>query len=336
MTVEGRRPTRVGVLFVYGRGTLRTSSRFPLNLMTAAQPALIAGSKVKALLNSRCGNAEAAREALANAGFELEAVEPNEIENRIKQAIDRGAKRILVAGGDGTIATAAGQVAKKEIELAILPGGTLNHFAKDNGVPTDLEKAAVVAGGTHIVGTDIGYVNDAVFLNTNSLGAYVTFVRERERYEKRLGYTMASMIAFVRMLSEMRTFSVTLEAKGEKATYRASLVFIGVGERELKLPTLGNRVKNGKRGLHVMIVQGRKPARLFALALAGITKGTQKAQQLPEFDDFIVESCRIDPTRRMVTLGLDGELKRFQTPLDYRIERDALRLVVAPPGGGAE
>lgn len=300
--------------------------------MTATKPALITVSKVKAFLNSRSGNAEAARDALAKAGFELEAVEPSEIGNRIKKAIDKGAKRVLVAGGDGTIATAAGLVAKKDVELAILPGGTLNHFAKDHGIPTDLGKAARAAGGKHLASTDIGYVNDAVFLNTNSLGAYVTFVRERERFEKRFGYTLASLIAFARMLSEIRTFAVTLEAKGEKKTYRASLVFIGVGERELKLPTLGNRVKSGKRGLHVMIVEGRKPARLVALALAGITKGRQKAEELPEFDDFIVESCRIDVTRPVVTLGLDGELKRSQTPLEYRIERDALRLVVAAPG----
>jgi diacylglycerol kinase family enzyme len=304
----------------------------PQNLMAATKPALITVSKVKAFLNSRSGNAEAAREALAKAGFELEAVEPSEIESRIKKAIDKGAKRVLVAGGDGTIATAAGLVAKKDVDLAILPGGTLNHFAKDHGIPTDLAKAAQVAGGKHLAGTDIGYVNDAVFLNTNSLGAYVTFVRERERFEKRFGYAIASLIAFVRMLSDIRTFAVSLEAKGEKKTYRASLVFIGVGERELKLPTLGNRVKNGKRGLHVMIVEGRKPARLVALALAGITKGRQKAEELPEFDDFIVDSCKIDVTRPAVTLGLDGELKRFQTPLDYRIERDALRLVVAAPG----
>jgi diacylglycerol kinase family enzyme len=160
----------------------------------------------------------------------------------------------------------------------------------------------------------------------------VTFVRERERLEKRLGYSIASVVAFARMMAEIRTFSVTLEVEGKKKTYRASLIFIGVGERELKLPILGNRVKNGKRGLHVMIVQGGRRARLFALALAGITKGRQQAERLPEFDAFLVESCRIDLTRPMATIGLDGELKRFQTPLDYRVERDALRLVVAPPG----
>jgi diacylglycerol kinase family enzyme len=300
--------------------------------MTATQPALTTSSKVKAFLNSACGNAAAAREALAKAGFEMEAVQPRELENRLKEAIDHGTKRILVAGGDGTIATAAALVAKKDIELAILPGGTLNHFAKAHGIPTDLGEAAIVAARGQVVKADIGYVNDCVFLNTSSLGAYVTFVRERDRFEKRFGYSIASVIAFAKMMSEIRTFSVTFEVDGEKKTYRTSLVFIGVGERELKLPILGSRVKNGKRGLHVMIVQGRRPARLFALALAGITKGRQQAEKLPEFDDFLVDSCRIDLTRPTATIGLDGELKRFRAPLDYRFERDALRLVVAPPG----
>lgn len=299
--------------------------------MAAPQP-VRSRSKLKAFLNSACGNAEAARDALAKAGIEFEAVEPREIESRLKQAIDHGTKRILVAGGDGTIATAAALVAKTDVELAILPGGTLNHFAKDHGIPTDLGKAALVAGSGDVVGADIGYVNDWVFLNTSSIGAYVSFVRDRERFEKRLGYSIASVIAFTRMLSEIRTFTVTLEVEGAKKSYRASLVFIGVGERELQLPILGSRVKNGKRGLHVMIVQGGRKARLFAVALAAIAKGTRQAELLPEFDDFLVESCRIDLTRPYTTIGLDGELKKMQTPLDYRIERDALQLIVAPPG----
>jgi diacylglycerol kinase family enzyme len=299
--------------------------------MTAAPP--VHGSTLKAFLNAACGNAEAAREAIAVAGFELEAVQPRDLEKRLQEAIGQGTKRILVAGGDGTIATAAALVAKTKTELAILPGGTLNHFAKDHGIPMDLGKAALVASDGPVVGADIGYVNDCVFLNTSSIGAYVTFVRERERLEMHLGYSIASVIAFAKMLSEIRTFSVTLEVEGEKMTYRASLVFIGVGERELKLPILGSRVKNGRRGLHVMIVKGRQRARLFALALAGITRGRHEADKLPDFDEFLVDNCRIDLTRPETTVGLDGELKRFNTPLDYHFERDALQLVVAPPGG---
>jgi len=142
---------------------------------------------------------------------------------------------------------------------------------------------------------------------------------------------VASLIAAVQTLYHLRTFTVTLEVEGAKKTYRSSMVFIGVGERELKMPTLGSRVKNGRRGLHVMIIRGHGKARLFAIALAAIAKGTKEASKLPEFDNFVVDSCRIDLTRSHTTIGVDGELKKMQTPLDYRIERDAIHLVVAPP-----
>ena len=299
---------------------------------TQTAPSPQRGSKLKAYLNAASGTADAAREALTKAGFEFESVQPPEMEQGLQKAIDDGAKRIVVAGGDGTIATAASLVAKKDIELAILPAGTLNHFAKDHGIPTNLEDAARVAADGEVRRADIGYVNDSVFLNTSSIGAYVTFVRVRERLEKYLGYKIASLVALIRTWAALRTFTVTLEIEGVKKTYRSSMVFIGSGERELKLPILGNRVKNGRRGLHVMIVGGRKRARVFAVALAGVARGTKGAEKLPEFDDFLVDSFRIDLARSHALIALDGELKEMRTPLDYRIERDALKLVVPAPG----
>ncbi|HEU4747006.1 MAG TPA: diacylglycerol kinase family protein [Gemmatimonadaceae bacterium] len=289
----------------------------------------LAGAKTKAFLNSTCGNAEKARAALSAAGVETEEARADVLRDHMERAVAAGARRILVAGGDGTIASAAALVAGKKTELAILPGGTLNHFAKDHGIPTDLDEAARVAAEGTVEGADLGYVNDTVFLNTSSIGVYVTFVRVRERFEKSFGYTLASFLAFGRMFSSLRTFDVELEVEGAKKSYRTSLVFIGVGERELQLPALGSRIaKGGRRALHVMIVRGRRPARLFAVALAGIARGTKSAASLPQFDSFLVDSCRIDLRRPRAIIALDGELKYMNTPLEYRIERDAIRLVV--------
>jgi len=286
---------------------------------------------MKAYLNADGGSADAAREALTGAGFEVQEVKPDALGEELDAAVQAGAKRIVVAGGDGTIAAAAGAVAKKATELAILPAGTLNHFAKDHGIPEDLAAAAEVAKGATIEKADVGYVGDSIFLNTSSIGAYVTFVRTRERFEKFLGYKIASFVALLRMFTSLRTFSVELEVKGEKKSYRTPMVFIGAGERELQLPTLGSRKQGGQRGLHVMIVQGRKPARLFAIALAAIARGTKEAGQMPHFDEFIVDCCRIELTRPSATIGIDGELKGMPSPLDYRIERDAINLVVPGP-----
>jgi diacylglycerol kinase family enzyme len=290
----------------------------------------------RAFLNTTCGNAEAAREALATAGFELETVAPDDLVAHFRDAVARGVRRMIVAGGDGTIAAAAAIAARSNTEIAILPGGTLNHFAKDNGIPTDLGEAARLAGAGTVKAVDLGYLGDRVFLNTSSIGLYVSFVRVRERLEKRLGYRLASMLAAIRIFLAAKTIAVRLEIDGQARIYRTPLLFIAVGERELQAPALGSRVANGRRGLHVMVVRGRGRARLFAFALAAIAKGTRQVARTLELDSFIVDRCSVDLRDSSALVALDGELHRMQAPLEYRIERDALRLVVASPGSAGQ
>jgi len=60
----------------------------------------------------------------------------------------------------------------------------------------------------------------------------------------------------------------------------------------------------------------------------------------PDLDAFVVESCTVRvPSRRSMTVGLDGELIRVPLPLEFRLARDSLRVVgarppAAEPGGG--
>lgn len=284
-----------------------------------------------AFLNSKSGNSEAARAALSAAGFAVEEAEAEQLVRLFRETVAKGARRLVVAGGDGTIAAAAAAAARSETEIAVLPSGTLNHFARDNRIPTDLAAAAAVAGGAAVVAVDLGYLGERVFLNTSSIGLYVKFVRVRERLEKRVGYRIASMLAAFGILFDLRMIAVKLEVDGKETIYRTPLVFIGVGERELKLPTLGSRIASGERGLHVMVVRGRRPARLVALALAAVARGTKEVSRTPEFDSFIVDKCTINLSSPSAMVALDGELQRLETPLEYRVERDALRLVVASP-----
>src|SRR5204863_85435 len=160
------------------------------------------------------------------------------------------------------------------------PGGTLNHFARDLGVSTEAAEALELALGGTCRGVDIGIVNGRAFLTTSSVGAYVRFVRIRERLERRFGYRFASTLAAFRILLQLRSFAVELEVDGKPRIYRTPLVFIGVGEREMQLPTLGSRVSDGKRGLHVMVVRGRSRARLLARALAAIV-GERRVLERP-------------------------------------------------------
>jgi len=282
---------------------------------------------IPAFINPRAGNADAARGALESVGdFDVRDVLPATLADRVRAAIADGARRILVAGGDGSISSAAGAIAGTGIELAILPCGTLNHLARDLSLPLNLEEAAQVAKTGRSVAVDAAVVNDRIFLNTSSVGAYVSFVRARERLERRLGYHIGSLVAGVQLLVHMPTFRVTLEVEQVTREYITPLVFIGVGERELRLPTLGSRVADGKTGLHVMVVRRRSGARTVALGLAAAARGVEAVSRTPALDAFLVDSCRID--RRARSVSIDGEIVQMRPPLRYRHVPGHLKVVV--------
>jgi diacylglycerol kinase family enzyme len=287
--------------------------------------------KILALVNKDAGTADDACAALDKAGgFRVERIPPSDLAKRVRAAVDGGARRLLIAGGDGSIATAADALRGRSCELAILPGGTLNHLAQDLGLPTDLDDAARVAAGPTTRCIDVAEVNGRLFLNTSSVGAYVTYVRTRERLERRLGYWLASIVAGARILFRLRTFRVTMEVNGVEREYMTSLVFVGVGERELKMPSLGARVPGGRRGLHVIVVQSRSAGRMLALAFAAAARGVRAAARTPELQSFVVERVRIEPRTSVVAgrIGLDGEIVSMTPPLDYRFVRDGLTVVV--------
>jgi diacylglycerol kinase family enzyme len=244
----------------------------------------------------------------------------------VKAAIVAGATRVAAVGGDGTISAAAAAVARTEAELVAIPGGTFNHFARDYGIPTDLDDACALAQSGRIERVDVAWVNGRLFLNTSSVGVYANFVRVRERLEPRFGYWLSSAFSTIRTLSRVRPFRLWFESDVLHKPYDTPLVFIGVGERELKLPTLGKRVDGGRSGLHVIIVRGRRRARLVALAFAAAARGTRALSRTPHLDSFLVEHCTIE--QRHSTVAVDGEVVRLDSPLHYELGRSALKLVV--------
>jgi diacylglycerol kinase family enzyme len=291
----------------------------------------VSDTEILAFVNKDAGTADDACNALGKAGgFRVERIAPTELAARVRRALESGARRILVAGGDGSIATAAGAMRGTSCELAILPGGTLNHLAQDLGLPTDLDEAVRVAAGRTTRSIDVAEVNGHLFLNTSSVGAYVTYVRTRERLEHRLGYWLASIVAGLRILARLRTFRVALEIDGVAHEYMTSLVFVGVGERELKMPSLGARVPGGRRGLHVIVVQSRSAGRALALAFAAAARGVRAASRMPEMQSFIVDRLRIDPRTGALAreIAVDGEIISITSALQYRFVKDALTVVV--------
>jgi len=287
--------------------------------------------KIPAFVNPKSDSAEQIRDALSDSRtFEVQPPDDRDLGIALREAVERGATRLLVAGGDGTVRSAAEVVAGTTVELAIIPGGTLNHFAKFHEIPEDAKEAATIAANGEAKPADAAYVNHSLFLNTSSVGAYVKFVRFRERLEKlHIPYAIASLVATLRTLVWLRTFRITLSVDGVRREIDTPLVFIAVGEREVQFPTLGDQKEGGDRGMHVVLVEGKGRARVMLMSAAMVARGADGSSPPPTsgLQSFMTESLRIDTRRPRVGVALDGEIKEIEGPLEYRFARDTLRVV---------
>jgi diacylglycerol kinase (ATP) len=117
---------------------------------------------------------ERARESLVRAGVELAAAHEVKdgaaLRRRIREELGRGATLVVVGGGDGTLATAAGLLAGSGATLGVLPLGTANDFARALGIPADLERACRVAARGAVRVVDVAFAGRRAFLNAASVG----------------------------------------------------------------------------------------------------------------------------------------------------------------------
>src|SRR5579885_2328056 len=91
---------------------------------------------IPALLNPASGTATRALNVLqSDSRFQVRELDAMHIADAVRAEALVGTRRLLVSGGDGTLAAALAGAAGTALEVAILPGGTLNHFARDLGLP---------------------------------------------------------------------------------------------------------------------------------------------------------------------------------------------------------
>ena len=283
-----------------------------------------------AFLNPRSGSADRARELLqSDSRFVLREIEPGAIPNAVRAEVDHGTARVLICGGDGTIAAAVGAAARTPLEIAVLPGGTLNHFARDMAIPpADPVAALNLAASGSARPTDLGYVNGRAFLNTSAVGAYVDFVGFREAIERYFGYRLASVIAGARIGVWPQLVSLEVRPDdGVTRRYDTPLLFIGIGERWVEGKALGSRRPGGASALHVMVGSGRARPKIVAHALGAVIHGRRHD---PGEDGIYVNLLtHLEATTKAstVTIAVDGELVRMDAPLRYEIAPGAVLVV---------
>lgn len=295
--------------------------------------------KVIVILNDSSGSSQNGSEAdsvqeirsgfsCLGVGAEVMNTEASKLKEQATVALDLQPDVIVAAGGDGTVSAVASVLAGTQMPLGVLPLGTLNHFAKDLGIPLEIESAIQVIQQNHIRSVDIGRVNEHTFVNNSSIGVYPWVVKKRD--EEKSGSSAGKYIrltaACAACLYEFPLARVRMIFDEDReVNLKTPFIFIGNNEYEVKPSGFGNRTKlnAGKLCVHTV----RHDGCMGLLRLTGkVLRG--KLEEEGTFETDVVSTLQIDSEEPELTVALDGEVMKMKTPLQYSIEPQALKVMV--------
>jgi diacylglycerol kinase family enzyme len=260
------------------------------------------------IVNPRSGTASPTAEELARAAQErgVEVRVLGESDDLVELARASDAPVLGMAGGDGSLAAVAEAALERDVPFVCVPFGTRNHFARDLGLDRDDPLAALGAFGGDERRIDVGRVGDRLFLNNVSLGLYARLVHRRERHRRRRD-----------ALARLRALLLTLRDRRRQQHFvldgrpvLARLVLVSNNRYSLELLSLGERERLDEGLLHLYIPHGFRR----------VTWDERSAREL-----------ELDSPLGRVRAAVDGEPVELETPLSFRIEPRALRVLVPRP-----
>ena len=246
---------------------------------------------------------------------------------------------VVAAGGDGTVSAAAAALAGTGVPLGVLPLGTLNHFAKDLGLPPALPEAAKVIAAGNVRAVDVGEVTAAdpvggetvtrVFINNASIGLYPHMVSKRERQQERLGRGkwVAMLAALLSVFRRYPVIEVVLNTPQVAMRRTTPFVFVGNNRYRFDLLSPGGRpaLDGGELGIYLANRTGR-----FGLLRMALRALLGRLEQARDFDALASPAVEVATRKKTLRIALDGEVTRLRPPLRFRSRAGALR-VLAPP-----
>lgn len=278
--------------------------------------------KIAVIYNSKSGSARSKEElsALFDAN-DIHVERYIDITKTSKSALKRlPAKHKIIAayGGDGTICSVADTVINSSTTLIPLPGGTLNHFTKDLGVPQELDEAIGRLKHAKKKTIDIASVNGKTFVNNSSIGIYPSSLRERSHYEKYLGKWPAAIVASIRAFAKFQVYEITLNGK----IIHTPFVFVGNNTYDSKNGMTRKSINKGV--LSVYAIRSNKRRTLFKLFALAVINRLHDAEELQY---FTTTKLHIKSRRSRLRVATDGEHEVLESPLNYELRPGALNIL---------
>lgn len=236
---------------------------------------------------------------------------------------------IIASGGDGTISGVAAGLLGHDNQIGIIPSGTFNYFARSLNLPETVDEAIDVIAKGHIRPTDVSVINDKVFLNNASIGAYAAILQTREGIYKRWGRSrMAAYWSVIKALATLRApLRLTVSVDGKSFHHRTPLVFAMSNAFQLNEMGLSGEECIADGGMVLLVAPDTNRWGLFKHA-ASLALGV--AKQKTDYEIHCGSEIDLEMPHRARPVARDGELAKMKGPFKLRMKREALKIIVPP------
>lgn len=275
---------------------------------------------------------DALRAALSAAGIEatVQAAPGAELAAAFRTAVARRPDAIFAGGGDGTISTAAAHLVDTGIPLGVLPLGTLNHFARDLGLPAEWKEAIPILASAPARAVDVAEVNGRIFINNCSLGSYAEAVRRRDRLRRQrgLGKWRAMTVATWGVFRELRRLRFTVTTPDDTLALRSPVLVVANNRYAGRVLDASLRPHLDEGRIWIYTTRARNHGAILRLFLQTLTRPFHHADEL---DLRSSTEAIVDVVRQPLPVAADGELIDVKPPLRFRIRPRALHVLAPPP-----
>jgi diacylglycerol kinase family enzyme len=288
------------------------------------------GTSSYLILNPVAGSAATLMESLSSAarerGIRVRPLEPGEdVRLAALEAAEEGAESLAVAGGDGSVAAAAGVAMERDLPLVIVPMGTLNHFARDLRLDLAHPLSALDAlHSGHERRVDAGLLNGLPFINNVSLGVYAQMLADPGYRQDKLGVAQAKLQAAISDAQLRRMLRITPPDEPPLESVLAVVVSNNPYEFT-RWDTLGERYRLDTGMLQVSVLDAGTLDELERL-IAGTLLGAIELR--PALRHWTSERLEVGVPGEVVRAGMDGEPIALEAPLRFSVEPGALRVLV--------
>jgi diacylglycerol kinase (ATP) len=294
---------------------------------------------ISLFINPTAGRGRAGRrmhricEILDQAGVTFDLYESKavrDLESQVSKLVNAGARKIVVAGGDGTVHEAVNGIMRAggDARLGLIPTGTGNDFAKACWIPLDWELATRrladrLLADERFRRVDIGRMNDRFFANGAGIGFDAKVTRLAREYRWPIGDLVYLFSIFRCMVDGIESPHVTLSSSDFNWSGPVTLVNVSNGAWLGGMFHIAPEALNNDGQLEMIIVDPVTRLRISAL-IPKLVRGSH--MQEAEIRHASVRQLSIVATETMPS-HLDGEVGELGKRFDIDILPDALELL---------